>query len=52
MGARSTIGSKEDSNMDYWQSIRHAVGKETVIFDCCKQKISDWSQFQGQVIFR
>jgi ADP-ribose pyrophosphatase YjhB (NUDIX family) len=21
-------------------------------FDCCKQKISDWSQFQGQVIFR
>lgn len=22
------------------------------IFDCCKQKISDWSQFQGQVIFR
>jgi len=21
-------------------------------FDCCKQKISDWTQFQGQVIFR
>jgi ADP-ribose pyrophosphatase YjhB (NUDIX family) len=21
-------------------------------FDCCKQKISDWSQFQGQVVFR
>jgi len=21
-------------------------------FDCCKQKVSDWVQFQGQVIFR
>jgi 8-oxo-dGTP pyrophosphatase MutT (NUDIX family) len=21
-------------------------------FDCCKQKVSDWKQFQGQVIFR
>ena len=21
-------------------------------FDCCKQKISDWAQYQGQVIFR
>jgi len=21
-------------------------------FDCCKQKVSDWIQFQGQVIFR
>ena len=21
-------------------------------FDCCKQKISDWTRFQGQVIFR
>ncbi len=21
-------------------------------FDCCKQKISDWSQFQGHVVFR
>ena len=21
-------------------------------FDCCKQKVSDWMQFQGQVIFR
>ena len=21
-------------------------------FECCKQKVSDWSQFQGQVLFR
>ena len=21
-------------------------------FDCCKQKVADWMQFQGQVIFR
>ena|SRR6266498_5590693 len=21
-------------------------------FDCCKQKISDWTQFRGQVVFR
>jgi len=24
----------------------------TEIMDCCKQKVADWIQFQGQVIFR